>query len=180
MYQLFRFVPFEKASQVCADETVGQAQLLSRIVSKFRIDVKHARIGAARDDGEFGSRNSILLQDVPTEGTRYNDHMIDMLDDPFLQQFQGAARPVSTLAEENVFLGDPAVVIEDNLVSIERPGRECEGSGIEFVRVNHANGLLSGKDAHLHEEPDDLGAGNCRVGGTVLQFKLFGMTVEEE
>jgi hypothetical protein len=106
--------------------------------------------------------------------------MIDMLDDPFLQQFQGATRPVSALAEENVFLRDPSVVIEDYLVSIERPGRECEGRRIKVMRMNHANGLLSGKDAHFHEEANNLGAGNCGVSGTVIQFKLFGMAVEEK
>jgi hypothetical protein len=72
------------------------------------------------------------------------------------------------------------VVIEDDLVSVERLCREREGRRIEIVRMNHANGFFSGNGAHFHEESGEFEAGNRSMSGAVVQIKFFRVTIEEK
>src|SRR5712672_1095073 len=48
------------------------------------------------------------------------------------------------------------------------------------MRMNHANGVLSGNGPHFHEESGDIRAGNRGVGSANGHFKFFRIAVEEQ
>jgi len=120
------------------------------------------------------------LQDVSSKSPRSGNHMVRSLDNPLFQHFQSPARPFTTHARDYVFFGEPAVVIENDLVSVERPDRQCESCRVQVVRMNHTNGFLAGDGAHFHKESGEFRAGHSSIVRAGGQFKPFGIAVEEQ
>ena len=122
----------------------------------------------------------MLLHQVPAESTRNNNDMVGACNGPFLQQFQRTPRLLASLAQENVFLGNPAVVIEDDPVTVEGPRGQRECSRIEVVRMHHANGILPGYGAGFHEESGEFITGDCGMRGAIGHLELVGMAIKEQ
>jgi len=121
-----------------------------------------------------------LLDDVSAKSTRHDHHMVRIPHRPLFEQFQSTTRSFATFAEEHIFFGDAAVVIEHDPVAVEGPDCKRNRCRVKVVRMNHMNRLASDDCAHFHEESCEFVAGNRNVCDFRLHFKLFGFAVEKK
>src|SRR5438552_3181652 len=72
----FRFVPFEEAAQMRANELAAEVHRLSYSFAASRIPTEHRFIGATRNDGNIVRRNVVALNQILSKLLRNHDNVV--------------------------------------------------------------------------------------------------------